>query len=312
LAGAFDKCQRAIDALRAALAQQQAEPVVWMVYTEDGESVYVTDNPADIKPSQRALPLFTTAQQSEQNTFFNQAKGGYSNGKPAPTDQRVSGVVAGRDRCDERDQGERGRTGRNGGEVAVEGRTRPAMDQHRSDGSSAGADGANAGSDKTYNVLKQQTGSVQAEQGETMSNKQPEALRLAEFCDFNVLYQPAAAELRRLHEENDRLRGIVPEVLERLNDELCKENDRLRHTLAQQAEPVGWVGLTDKDRLDIYGQASTDEVDFYARAIEAALKEKNAKPVQAEPVAVQADKFCDANCTAMDHHPDCQIGNPSF
>jgi hypothetical protein len=52
-------------------------------------------------------------------------------------------------------------------------------------------------------------------------------------------------------------------------------------------EPVAWVGLTDKDRLDIYGQASTDEVDFYARAIEAALKEKNTKqaePVQAEPV----------------------------
>ena len=40
-------------------------PVAWMVYTEDGESVYVTDNPADIKPSQRALPLFTTAQQTK-------------------------------------------------------------------------------------------------------------------------------------------------------------------------------------------------------------------------------------------------------
>jgi hypothetical protein len=51
----------------------------------------------------------------------------------------------------------------------------------------------------------------------------------------------------------------------------------------QQAEPVAWVGLTDKDRLDIYGQASTDEVDFYARAIESALREKNAK--QAHPVA---------------------------
>jgi hypothetical protein len=44
---------------------EQAEPVAWMVYTEDGESVYVTDNPADIKPSQRALPLFTTAQQTK-------------------------------------------------------------------------------------------------------------------------------------------------------------------------------------------------------------------------------------------------------
>ena len=30
----------------------------------------------------------------------------------------------------------------------------------------------------------------------------PEALRLADFCDGNVLYQPAAAELRRLHALN--------------------------------------------------------------------------------------------------------------
>jgi hypothetical protein len=62
-------------------------------------------------------------------------------------------------------------------------------------------------------------------------NEQPEALRLAEFCDFNVLYQPAAAELRRLHEENERLRGIVPEVLEQLNDELCEENEELLEAL---------------------------------------------------------------------------------
>jgi hypothetical protein len=61
---AFKLGQIAIDALRAALAQQ-ARPVAWMVYTEDGESVYVTDNPAYIKPSQRALPLFTTAQQAK-------------------------------------------------------------------------------------------------------------------------------------------------------------------------------------------------------------------------------------------------------
>jgi hypothetical protein len=37
------------------------------------------------------------------------------------------------------------------------------MDQHRSDGSSAGADGAHEGSGKTYNVLKQQAEPVQAE-----------------------------------------------------------------------------------------------------------------------------------------------------
>jgi len=41
----------------------QAKPIAWMVYTEDGKSVYVTDNPTDINPSQRALPLFATPQQ---------------------------------------------------------------------------------------------------------------------------------------------------------------------------------------------------------------------------------------------------------
>ncbi len=35
------------------------EPIAWMVYTEDGTSVYVTDNPTDIKEDQRALPLYT-------------------------------------------------------------------------------------------------------------------------------------------------------------------------------------------------------------------------------------------------------------
>jgi len=38
------------------------EPVAWMVYTEDGTSVYVTDNPTDIKEGQRALPLYTKPQ----------------------------------------------------------------------------------------------------------------------------------------------------------------------------------------------------------------------------------------------------------
>lgn len=36
-----------------------AEPVAWMVYTQDGKSVYVTDNPSDIAGDQKALPLYT-------------------------------------------------------------------------------------------------------------------------------------------------------------------------------------------------------------------------------------------------------------
>ena len=39
--------------------QEQAEPVAWMVYTLDGKSVCVTDNPADFAEGHRALPLYT-------------------------------------------------------------------------------------------------------------------------------------------------------------------------------------------------------------------------------------------------------------
>jgi hypothetical protein len=45
--------------LRAALEKQEQEPVAWMVYTQDGGSVYVTDNPADFTDEHRALPLYT-------------------------------------------------------------------------------------------------------------------------------------------------------------------------------------------------------------------------------------------------------------
>jgi hypothetical protein len=36
------------------------EPIAWMVYTLDGKSVCVTDNPADFTPDHRALPLYTS------------------------------------------------------------------------------------------------------------------------------------------------------------------------------------------------------------------------------------------------------------
>ena len=52
-----------VAAIREALAEQpaqQQEPVAWMVYTLDGNSVCVTDNPADFTPDHRALPLYTS------------------------------------------------------------------------------------------------------------------------------------------------------------------------------------------------------------------------------------------------------------
>lgn len=77
-----------------------------------------------------------------------------------------------------------------------------------------------------------------------MTDKEPIAIRLAEWfengnkgCEFK-----AAAELRRLYEENKRLK---------------KE----------------WVGLTD-DEIKNSMQGHNTQIDF-AKAIEAKLKEKN-------------------------------------
>lgn len=50
-------------ALRAALAEPVQEPVAWMVYTPDGKSVCVTDNPADFTDQHKALPLYTAPPQ---------------------------------------------------------------------------------------------------------------------------------------------------------------------------------------------------------------------------------------------------------
>ena len=47
----------------AELKGRSQEPVGWMVYTLDGTSVCVTDNPADFTPEHRALPLYTTPPQ---------------------------------------------------------------------------------------------------------------------------------------------------------------------------------------------------------------------------------------------------------
>jgi hypothetical protein len=48
----------AITAL-AQLAEPEPEPVAWMIYTQDGQSAFVTDNPTDIVDDQRALPIYT-------------------------------------------------------------------------------------------------------------------------------------------------------------------------------------------------------------------------------------------------------------
>lgn len=47
---------------------RQVKPVAWMVYTLDGKSAFVTDNPADFTPEHRALPLYTAPPKREPLT----------------------------------------------------------------------------------------------------------------------------------------------------------------------------------------------------------------------------------------------------
>jgi hypothetical protein len=59
--------QDLLKALHEALETEQ-EPAAWMVYTQDGQSVYVTDNPTEIQENQRALPMYTTPPQRKPLT----------------------------------------------------------------------------------------------------------------------------------------------------------------------------------------------------------------------------------------------------
>jgi hypothetical protein len=54
----------AIEELRG----RSQEPMAWMVYTLDGTSVCVTDNPKSFTPEHRALPLYTTPPQRKPLT----------------------------------------------------------------------------------------------------------------------------------------------------------------------------------------------------------------------------------------------------
>jgi hypothetical protein len=62
-----ETCERAkLCAVCARGLAQEQEPVAWMVYTQDGKSVCVTDNPADFTDEHRALPLYTHPPRREQ------------------------------------------------------------------------------------------------------------------------------------------------------------------------------------------------------------------------------------------------------
>ena len=94
-------------------------------------------------------------------------------------------------------------------------------------------------------------------------------------CDGLSLYAEAADEI-------ERLRLIVPEVLERLNDELCAENERLQalnSSLTRKANAY----LIENARLaeentrmrSVLGEIEwSNDTTWQSEAARAALKEK--------------------------------------
>ena len=124
---------------------------------------------------------------------------------------------------------------------------------------------------------------------------QPEALRLADMLENNYPLEPeaeeAAAGLRRLHEENERLRQALaqPEqepVLWMMPDGKNVDKWGLQFYGGVIGKPLytappkrEWVGLTDEELkvlCDEWQIIYGGYVRPFARAVEAKLKEKNA------------------------------------
>jgi hypothetical protein len=96
-----------------------------------------------------------------------------------------------------------------------------------------------------------------AEEGAALnSEEQPER----EVCD-GLLW--ALAEI-------ERLRGIVPEVLERLNDELCAENERLRADAARYRWLRDEEGALSSFTAAYFNTQTADQLDS---AIDAAMRD---------------------------------------
>lgn len=102
----------------------------------------------------------------------------------------------------------------------------------------------------------------------------PEALRLAEAIDpltrytlDNLTCSAAAAELRRLHEENERLLAANLDCIEHFN-QIKADYDDLK--------AAHWVGLTDEERKKLCGDGINGKVfQEISKMVEAKLREKN-------------------------------------
>ena len=142
-----------------------------------------------------------------------------------------------------------------------------------------------------------------------LEQAEPVVMQYIALCDA-MRYSERKDELTSPEEHAE---SLVSEI-ERL--ELVAEIERLK-----QAEPVQ-VTHAMVEAAEVAHDAARDlrgRGGFLRSAVPAMIEAALAAQQQAEPVVdpsvesmLQAGRFCDANCTALDHHADCVIGNPSF
>lgn len=95
-----------------------------------------------------------------------------------------------------------------------------------------------------------------------MTDKQPEALRLADILEFKIpsieCLEKAAAELRRLHEVNQQWQEKCQAYID-LHDSVVKDSDRAYELLRRCENEMRYAGWTKFEsdnpaRNDVYEQ----------------------------------------------------------
>ena len=105
--------------------------------------------------------------------------------------------------------------------------------------------------------------------------------KLLDDAVYEIVNQ--AAQIAEKDAEIARLRGIVPEALEKLNDELCAENEALRadaERLKFLREKSAYVGINPHARTCLWVLRGIYEIpgQGFDAAIDAALRQEGPKP----------------------------------
>ena len=76
------------------MTHDPSAPVAWMVYTLDGKSVCVTDNPSDFTDNHKALPLYITPLPEQDRTQWLISNSANWSWNPARYNaEKISGFV---------------------------------------------------------------------------------------------------------------------------------------------------------------------------------------------------------------------------